>query len=98
PRSTNFFGRVGFPVLIANTVNWLTGDTAAGPSSGTPSENEITPGDALLIQPLPRATRVQVITPRKRTVSFDGNQPVRFLDTATPGAYVVTQFVGNVEI
>ena len=98
PRSTNFFGRVGFPILIANTVNWLTGDSAGASAHGSLAENEIVPGDALLIQPLPRATRVQVVTPRKRTVSFDGNQPVRFLDTAAPGAYTVTQFAGDAEI
>jgi hypothetical protein len=100
PRSTNLFGRVGFPILIANTVNWLTGETSGTARVGPFSENEIVPGDALLVHPLPRATRIQIQTPapRRRIVDFDGNQPVRFLDTSMPGAYTVTQFAGGAEI
>ena len=98
PRATNLFGRVGFPILIANTVNWLTGETSGTARLGPYADNEIVPGDALLVQPLPRATRIQIQTPRRRTVDFDGNQPVRFLDTAAPGAYTVTQFAGDTEI
>ncbi|HEU5316369.1 MAG TPA: BatA and WFA domain-containing protein [Chloroflexota bacterium] len=99
PRSTNFFGRVGFPVLIANTVNWLTGEIGATRSGGF-GDVELVPGEALLIQPLPRASRVEIATPapRSRTFSFDGNQPVRFLDTVVPGAYTVTQYAGTTEI
>jgi hypothetical protein len=99
PRSTNLFGRVGFPVLIANTVNWLSGEIGATRTGGF-GDAELVPGEALLIRPLPRASRVQVTTPapRTRTFTFDGNQPVRFLDTVVPGAYTVTQFAGDVEI
>ena len=98
PRSTNLFGRVGFPILIANTLNWLTGESSGTARVGPYAENEIVPGDALLIQPLPRATRIQIRTPRQRSVDFDGNEPVRFLDTSIPGAYTVTQFAGDAEI
>jgi hypothetical protein len=96
-RASNLFGRVGFPVLVANTVDWLTGegrDAAGGDSADT----RFVPGDALLIQPLPRATRVQIETPGKRRYRFDGNQPVRFVDTALPGVYTVSQYAGDQEI
>jgi len=94
-RSTNLFGRIGFPILIANTVNWLTGETSGLARQGAISENEIVPGDALLVQPLPRASRLEIETPAKRTYEFDGNRAVRFLDTVRPGAYTVTQFAGT---
>lgn len=95
-RASNLFGRVAFPVLIANTVNWLTGDLAsAGDLSSAAASGQFVPGDALMIQPLPRATRVQIETPSKKSYQFTGNQPVRFLDTGLPGAYTVTQFAGN---
>jgi hypothetical protein len=101
-RSSNLFGRVGFPVLVANTVNWLTGEgSVGGASTGAAAgadEGRFVPGDALLIQPLPRASRVTIETPSKRRYQFDGNQPVRFVDTAMPGAYTVTQLAGNQEI
>ena len=101
--ASNLFGRVGFPVLVANTVNWLTGEgtttgSAAAGVAGVLGEGRFMPGDALLIQPLPRATRVQIETPQKKRYHFDGNQPVRFVDTVLPGAYTVTQFAGNQEI
>jgi hypothetical protein len=98
-RSSNLFGRVGFPVLIANSINWLTGEMS--PSAGAWGSDGVasfTPGDALLVQPLPRATRIQVDTPTKKQYKFDGNQPVRFVDTLLPGAYTVTQFAGRDEI
>jgi hypothetical protein len=101
-RSSNLFGRVGFPVLVANTINWLTGEgSAVGAGTGAAvgaDEGRFVPGDALLIQPLPRASRVTIETPSKRRYQFDGNQPVRFVDTAMPGAYTVTQLAGNQEI
>ncbi|HEX2033130.1 MAG TPA: VWA domain-containing protein [Chloroflexota bacterium] len=103
-RASQLLGRIGFPILVANTVNWLTGDAAetgqglAGLAGLAASEGRFTPQDALLIQPLPRATRVQIETPSKRRYQFDGNQPVRFVDTREPGAYTVTQFAGNQEI
>ncbi|CAA9300475.1 MAG: hypothetical protein AVDCRST_MAG77-5950 [uncultured Chloroflexi bacterium] len=92
-RATNLFGRIGFPVLVANTVNWLTGETSFL-GRGADAESELVPGSALLVHPLPRASRVQVETPNRRQYSFDGNQPIRFLDTTRPGAYTVTQFSG----
>lgn len=94
-RSTNLFGRIGFPVLIANTVNWLTGETTGIARVSPGSENEIVPGDALLIQPLPRAKRVEIETPAKRKYTFEGNDAVRFQDTVRPGPYTVTQFDGT---
>jgi hypothetical protein len=98
-RASNLFVRVGFPVLMANVVNWLTGDLSTGDSAATFVDgNRFTPGDALLIQPLPRATRVQIETPAKKRYSFDGHQTVRFVDTTLPGAYTVTQFAGNDQI
>jgi hypothetical protein len=98
-RATNLFVRVGFPVLMANVVNWLTGDLPTGDSAAAFTDGtRFTPGDALLIQPLPRATRVQIDTPSKKSYHFDGNQAVRFVDTTLPGAYTVTQFAGNDQI
>jgi Ca-activated chloride channel family protein len=96
-RSSNLFGRVGFPVLIANVVNWLTGEPTAG-ATGMADTGQFVPGDALLIQPLPRTTRVVVETPSKRHYEFNGNQPVRFLDTGLPGAYTVTQYAGGQQL
>ncbi|MGH2352512.1 MAG: hypothetical protein ACRDJN_12960, partial [Chloroflexota bacterium] len=99
-RASNLFGRIGFPILIANTVNWLTGELAAGGGALALADGRFAPGDALLIQPLPRATRVQIETPApaNKQYGFDGNQPVRFVDTVLPGAYTVTQFAGSQEI
>ncbi|MBI3973610.1 MAG: VWA domain-containing protein [Chloroflexi bacterium] len=96
-RSSNLFGRVGFPILIANVINWLTGEPMDGDAL-IHAGDRFAPGDALSIQPLPRATRVQIETPAQRRYRFDGNQPVRFVDTALPGAYSVTQYAGNEEI
>jgi hypothetical protein len=99
-RASNLFGRVGFPILVANTINWLTGEgTTAGSAGGVVvGDGRFMPGDALLIQPLPRATRVQIETPLKKRYQFDGNQPVRFVDTVLPGAYTVIQLAGSQEI
>jgi hypothetical protein len=98
-RATNLFGRIGFPVLMANVVNWLTGDLPTGESATAfGGGSRFVPGDALLVQPLPRTTRVQIDTPTKKTYRFDGNQSVRFVDTGLPGAYTVTQFAGSDEI
>jgi hypothetical protein len=97
-RSTNLFGRIGFPILIANTLNWLTGDTSGTARNGPFAEFEIVPGDALMIHPLPRASGLQIETPAKQQYRFAGNQPVRFLDTGRPGAYTVIQFDGTTEI
>jgi hypothetical protein len=99
-RSSNLFGRIGFPILASNTVNWLTGEIGVGGSGAGESsaDSRFLPGDALLLQPLPRTTSVQIDTPSKRTYRFEGNQPVRFVDTARPGAYTVTQFAGTQEI
>ncbi len=98
-RATNLFGRIGFPVLVTNVVNWLTGDLPTGESATAfGGGNRFVPGDALLIQPLPRTTNVQIETPTKKHYRFDGNQSVRFVDTGLPGAYTVTQFAGNEEI
>jgi hypothetical protein len=98
-RSSNLFGRIGFPILMANVVNWLTGEgtQSSGAALGADAA-QFRPGDALPIQPLPRATGVQIETPGKKRYRFDGNQPVRFIDTAVPGAYTVTQFAGGQEI
>jgi hypothetical protein len=96
-RSSNLFGRIGFPILVSNAVNWLTGEMGAG--TGQPgADPRFLPGDALLLQPLPRTTSVQIETPAKRIYRFEGNQPVRFVDTVRPGAYTVTQFSGTQEI
>jgi hypothetical protein len=92
----NLFGRVGFPVLISNVVNWLSGDVPGSPAVA--SGGRFTPGDALFIQPLPRATQIQVLTPSNRRYEFEGNRPVRFVDTALPGPYVVQQFARGEEI
>lgn len=100
-RASNLFGRVGFPILIANAVNWLTGEGTTPVTGGAtfgPADARFTPGDALAIQPLPRATRVQIETPSKKRYQFDGNQPVRFVDTTFPGPYSVIQYAGNLEI
>lgn len=98
-RASNLFGRIGFPVLVANVVNWLTGEGAQSNSFGLPAnDGRFMPGDALLVQPLPRTTRVQIETPAKKHYRLDGNQPVRFVDTLSPGAYTVIQYAGNQEI
>jgi Ca-activated chloride channel homolog len=93
--NSNLLGRVGFPVLVANTLNWLTGEPV-GPFGA--EMNTFVPGEALPVQPLPRATHVQVETPDRRNYRFDGNSPVRFLNTVLPGAYTVTQFAGPDQI
>jgi hypothetical protein len=41
---------------------------------------------------------VEIQTPARRPYRFDGNQPVRFVDTERPGAYTVTQYAGDLEI
>ena len=59
PISTNLVNRSVFPVLMANVLDWLSG------TSGTRTTG-ISGGEALLIDPLPRATRVRIVTPRER--------------------------------
>ena len=107
-RSSNLLGRVGFPVLIANSIDWLTG-TADARSASNPA-NEASgaaggatfsvPGQALLINPLPRTTRVTVQSPgmAPREVPIPQGRSIRFLDTARPGAYIVREFEKGSEI
>ena len=85
PISTNLVNRSVFPVLMANVLDWLSG------TSGTRTTG-ISGGEALLIDPLPRATRVRIVTPRERIYEFDGRERFRFVDTFAPGAYLVSQF------
>ena len=85
PISTNLVNRSVFPVLMANVLDWLSG------TSGTRTTG-ISGGEALLIDPLPRATRVRIVTPRERIYEFDGHERFRFVDTFAPGAYLVSQF------
>ena len=85
PISTNLVNRSVFPVLMANVLDWLSG------TSGTRTTG-ISGGEALLIDPLPRATRVRIVTPRERIYEFDGHERFRFVDTFTPGGYLVSQF------
>jgi hypothetical protein len=98
-RSSNLLGRVGFPVLISNTIEWLTG----GAEVTTGSDGAIMPGDALPITPLPRTTAITIEMPtgeirRIETPGSTGRPSVRFLDTAAPGAYVVREFEQSDEI
>ena len=98
-RSSNLLGRVGFPVLISNAVDWLTG----GAEATTGSDAAIMPGDALPITPLPRTTAVTIEMPtgeirRIETPGATGRPSVRFLDTAAPGAYVVREYEQTDEI
>ena len=85
PISTNLVNRSVFPVLMANVLDWLSG------TSGTRTTG-ISGGEALLIDPLPRATRVRIVTPRERIYEFDGHERFRFVDTFAPGGYLVSQF------
>ena len=85
PISTNLVNRSVFPVLMANVLDWLNG------TSGTRTTG-ISGGEALLIDPLPRATRVRIVTPRERIYEFDGHERFRFVDTFAPGGYLVSQF------
>lgn len=96
-RSSNLFGRVGFPILMANTLSWLAGEVSASQAVGA-SAPTFVPGEALFVQPLPRTTRLTIETPSKRSYTFDGNAPVRFLDTLLPGAYTIKQFHGGDQI
>ncbi len=85
PISTNLVNRSVFPVLMANVLDWLSGVT------GTRTTG-ISGGEALLIDPLPRATRVRIVTPRERVYEFAGHERFRFVDTFAPGGYLVSQF------
>jgi hypothetical protein len=92
-RSSNLLGRVGFPVFISNAVDWLT----RGAESRPGTDVAIMPGDALPITPLPRTTAVTIEMPsgeirRIETPGSTGRPSVRFLDTTTPGAYVVREY------
>jgi len=98
-RSSNLLGRVGFPVLVTNAIDWLTGgaEAASGPDTA------IMPGDALPITPLPRTTALTIEMPngdvrRIETPGSTGRPSVRFVDTATPGAYVVREYEQGDEI
>ena len=88
PISTNLVNRSVFPVLMANVLDWLSG------TSGTRTTG-ISGGEALLIDPLPRATRVRIVTPGERVYEFDGHERFRFVDTFAPGSYLVSQFAAG---
>lgn len=107
-RSSNLLGRVGFPVLIANSIDWLTG-TADARSASNPANDPSqvvsaatfsVPGRALLINPLPRTTRVTVQSPgmAPRDVPLPQGRSIRFLDTSQPGAYIIREFENTSEI
>ncbi|MAG35511.1 MAG: hypothetical protein CL878_04600 [Dehalococcoidia bacterium] len=85
PISTNLVNRSVFPVLMANVLDWLSGITSTRTTG-------IVGGEALLIDPLPRATRVRIVTPRERIYEFAGHERFRFVDTFSPGVYLVSQF------
>ena len=107
-RSSNLLGRVGFPVLIANSIDWLTGtadarsasNPANDPSQSVSATTFSVPGQALLINPLPRATRVTVQSPGMppRDVDLPQGRSIRFLDTSRPGAYIIREFENTAEI
>jgi len=44
------------------------------------------------------AEEVRITTPARRTYALPGSGPVRFVDTGTPGVYVVEQFAGRQRI
>ena len=107
-RSSNLLGRVGFPVLIANSIDWLTG-TADARSASNPANDPSqavsvatfsVPGQALLINPLPRTTRVTVQSPgmAPRDVPLPQGRSIRFLDTSQPGAYIIREFENSSEV
>ncbi|MSQ44118.1 MAG: hypothetical protein EXR45_07930 [Chloroflexi bacterium] len=107
-RSSNLLGRVGFPVLIANSIDWLTGTADARAASNPANDQAQTvgatifsvPGQALLINPLPRTTSVTVQSPgmAARDVPLPQGRSIRFLDTARPGAYIIREFENTAEI
>ena len=107
-RSSNLLGRVGFPVLIANSIDWLTG-TADARAASNPANDQAqslsattfsVPGQALLINPLPRTTSVTVQSPgtAAREVPLPQGRSIRFLDTARPGAYIIREYENTAEI
>lgn len=84
-RSSNFLARVGFPIFVANTIEWLTGglETGAALCGTTPcvasttnsggsgrAATNFVPGDALMITPLPRTTQLTVETPATQVRSY----------------------------
>ena len=82
PNQSNLPFRVAFPILVANTVAWLT----PAPLPGlVPAEEPV------LIRPLPSTSSISVEKPDGATVtlSTDGS-PVAFADTNLVGGYKVT--------
>jgi len=82
PQDTNLPFRVAFPILMANTISWLTPASLPG---------VVSPEQPVLIRPLPGTTEITVERPDGKVISLPARgSPVAFADTSLVGAYRVT--------
>jgi VWA domain-containing protein/aerotolerance regulator-like protein len=82
---SNFGLLSGFPIFISNVVSYL--------QPNDPSEIKApSPGDSVLIQPVPQADEIDVRKPDGSSRSFKpAGKPVGYNDTDATGLYQVTQ-------
>src|SRR5579859_6228631 len=76
-----------FPILMANTVNYLS-------PPGVVQSSDIQTGAPESLSPLPQVDTVRVASPDNRTVEFrTGQGPITYAATDVPGLYHVQQIV-----
>jgi Ca-activated chloride channel homolog len=82
---SNFGLLSGFPIFVSNVMNYL--------APNDPSEIKApSPGDSVLIQPLPQADELVVRKPDGSNRSFKpGGKPLGYTDTDAVGVYQVSQ-------
>jgi Ca-activated chloride channel homolog len=82
---SNFGLLSGFPIFVSNAVNFL--------QPNDPSEIKApTPGDSVLVQPVPQADEIVIRKPDGSSRSYKpGGKPVAYNDTDAVGLYQVAQ-------
>jgi hypothetical protein len=82
---SNFGLLSGFPIFVSNVMNYL--------QPNDPSEIKApSPGDSVLVQPLPQADEIVVRRPDGSSRAFKpGGKPLAYNDTDAAGLYQVTQ-------
>jgi len=83
PSQSELPQRLAFPILVANTLSWLT---------PTDLPTSVKPGSIVDVQPVANASEVIVRLPNGKAQAFQPRSgPIRFAQTDAVGRYTITQ-------